>query len=385
MKKTLLALATIASLQLSTTANAADRYTFDPNHTNITWSANHFGFSNPSGKFNDVEGFIILDEKNPAKSSVDVTIKIASLQTGIEKFNNHLKTDDFFDVEKFTTARFVSEKIELLGKNKAKIRGQLTLHGATKPITLNAKLNKIGIISFTQVKTAGFSADATIKRSEFGINFGIPGVSDEVKIHIEAEGFFDKVVAANNFSIPAIIKNFSLISSASAAEPTAAAWKIIPQNSKLEFKTTQDKSTVSGEFSKFEGKINFDPKQLAGSKIAITIDTASINSSFKEAIEALKTAEWLASTTNPKATFVSNKFVKIDDKKFRAEGNLTIKGKTVPTNLNFILTEFSANKAVATGSTIIKRSDFGIGNKDVGKANGVKEEVEIQFTINAIK
>lgn len=178
---------TIAVIGLATSASAADTYKFDPNHTAVIWEANHFGFSNPSGKFTAVDGVLVLDEKNPKKSSVEVTIKIASLETGLPKFNEHLKSKDFLNAEKFPTAKFVSKKIELNGKNKAKITGDLTIVGVTKPVVLNVKLNKIGAHPFTKAKAAGFSANTIIKRSEFGIDYAIPGVADEVKISIEAE------------------------------------------------------------------------------------------------------------------------------------------------------------------------------------------------------
>ena len=180
-------LTTVAALVLLTSAANAETYKFDANHTSVTWSANHFGFSNPSGKFTDVDGSLTLDEKNPQKSSLEAIIKISSLNTGLSKFDTHLKTADFFDAEKFPTAKFVSTSVVLVGKKGAKVKGDLTLHGVTKPVTLDVKLNKLGANPFTQKPTAGFSATTVIKRSEFGMNFGIPGVSDEVKLVIEVE------------------------------------------------------------------------------------------------------------------------------------------------------------------------------------------------------
>lgn len=171
----------------SFSAQAADTYKFDPHHTSVVWTANHFGFSNPSGKFSEVEGDLTLDEKNPSKSQVNVTVKMANLFTGYGNFDNHLKSADFFNVEKFTTATFVSKKVVITGKNTAKITGDLTLVGVTKPITLNAKLNKIDVSPITQKRTAGFTATAVIKRSDFGIDYAVPSVGDNVKLLIEAE------------------------------------------------------------------------------------------------------------------------------------------------------------------------------------------------------
>src|SRR4051812_48407510 len=90
---------------------APETYTLDPNHTNVYWHANHFGFSTPSGKFADVQGTLVLDEAAPANSKVNVTIAPGSIVTGIDKFNTHLKSADFFDAEKFPTATFVSDKV----------------------------------------------------------------------------------------------------------------------------------------------------------------------------------------------------------------------------------------------------------------------------------
>lgn len=164
-----------------------NKYEFESNHTSVTWSANHFGFSNPSGKFTDISGTIIFDDANPTKSSVEATIKIASLNTGLPKFDQHLKSKDFFDAEAFTTAKFVSKKITVTKKDEAKIEGELTLLGITKPVTLNAKFNKSGVSPVNQKQTIGFSANAVIARSEFGMKYAIPGVSDKVNLLIEVE------------------------------------------------------------------------------------------------------------------------------------------------------------------------------------------------------
>ena len=163
-------------------------YTLDPNHTNIVWSANHFGFSNVYGKFAKVEGRLTLDEAKPENSKVSVIVSPASIITGIDKFDAHLKSDAFFDVEKFATATFESVRVVVTEPSKkASVYGNLTLHGITKPITLDVTLNKIGESPITKKKTAGFSATAIIKRSDFGMNYALPGVADEVKVTIESE------------------------------------------------------------------------------------------------------------------------------------------------------------------------------------------------------
>ena len=181
-----LVLATACATCLAVSAQAAETYTLDASHTAVTFHINHFGFSNPSGKFMNVEGSVTLDEKDPAKSSVEVTIPVAKLETGVPKLNEHLMTKDFFDVATYPTAIFKSDKVEVTGASTAKVTGNLTLHGVTKPVTLDVTLNKIGE-NMMKKKTAGFSATATLKRSDFGITTYIPNLGDDVKLDIESE------------------------------------------------------------------------------------------------------------------------------------------------------------------------------------------------------
>lgn len=182
--RTLALTAMVSTLAFS--AQAAETYKLDASHTAITWHVNHFGFSTPSGKFMSVDGEVTLDEANPAASSVKVTVDVSGINSGVAKLDEHLKAPDFFDVAKFPTATFVSKKVELTGKDTAKVEGDLTLRGVTKPVVLDVKLNKIGENMF-KLKTAGFTASTTIKRSEFGMTTYVPNLGDDVKINIESE------------------------------------------------------------------------------------------------------------------------------------------------------------------------------------------------------
>jgi polyisoprenoid-binding protein YceI len=173
-------------LIISPLAQAADEYTLDPTHSYVLWHISHFDFSHPSGKWM-VSGALTWDDANPQNDKVEVTVPIADLVTGIPKLDEHLKSADFFDVAKFPTATFVSDKVEVTGKDTAKVSGTLTLHGISKPITLNIKLNKTGISPITQKPTLGFSGTAVLKRSDFGITKYLPGLGDEVPLEIEAE------------------------------------------------------------------------------------------------------------------------------------------------------------------------------------------------------
>lgn len=184
--KTILFLSLLSS-PFCLTAQAADSYSFDPNHTNILWHANHFGFSSPSGRFGIKSGTLMLDEATPGSSTVEVTIDTKSLVTGISKFDAHLMSADFLDTDKFPTASFKSTRVEVTGKDTANVYGNFTLHGVTKPIVLKTRFNKMGDNPITRKKTVGFSASTVIKRSEFGVDKYVPNVSDNVQIEIETE------------------------------------------------------------------------------------------------------------------------------------------------------------------------------------------------------
>ena len=177
----------IAGLLLSVSAaQASDTYAIDPNHTSVAWTINHFGFSHPWGKFSLITGSLDLDDQTPQNTKLFVTIPIANLYTGVEKLDEHLKSKTFFDMESFPTATFISTRVTPTGKDTATVDGTLTLHGVAKPMTLYVTLNKIGK-NMMGKQTAGFSATATIKRSDYGINAYLPDLGDEVKLFIESE------------------------------------------------------------------------------------------------------------------------------------------------------------------------------------------------------
>lgn len=169
-------------------AHAAETYTLDPMHTYVLWHINHFGFSNPSGKWL-ASGTLVLDEAKPQNSKVNVTIHTTDVVTGIKELDEHLRKEIFFDVAHFPTATFESDKVDVTGKNTANVHGILTIKGVAKPVVLAVVLNKIGMSPITDKKTAGFTATTQFKRSDFGINTLLPGLGDDVKIDIEAEAY----------------------------------------------------------------------------------------------------------------------------------------------------------------------------------------------------
>ena len=167
--------------------SAVTEYAFDKNHTDIVWHASHFGFSDSSGKFTEFDGTIAIDGDEPEKSMVSIVIDTDSVLTGIEKFDQHLTGADFFDSEQFPKATFKSTRVEVKDDKNATVYGDLTLHGVTKEVPLEVTLNKKGVNPYNKKETIGFSGHTTIKRSEFGINYALPGIPDDVKITVDAE------------------------------------------------------------------------------------------------------------------------------------------------------------------------------------------------------
>lgn len=164
----------------------AASYTFDPLHSYVEWKVSHFGFSNLSGKW-FANGTLNYDAKNPQASFVTATLKLSDIVTGIPDLDKHLKGKLFFNVEQFPTATFVSDKVEMQNQQIAKVHGQLTLRGITKPVTLDVKVNQLGKNPITDKESIGFSANTKLKRSDFGMTTMLPGISDEVLLTIEIE------------------------------------------------------------------------------------------------------------------------------------------------------------------------------------------------------
>jgi polyisoprenoid-binding protein YceI len=167
-------------------AAATAKYDIDPAHSGVTFGWNHFGFSNPTARFDKIEGSLQLDQADLTKSSVSVTLPLDGLDTGVAKLDEHLKSPDFLDAAKYPTITFKSTKVEKAGDSGLKITGDLTVHGVTKPVTLDAKVNKIGLFEMGPYKAqaAGFDATTTLKRSDFGVNKYVPNVSDEIPVRI---------------------------------------------------------------------------------------------------------------------------------------------------------------------------------------------------------
>ena len=169
-------------------AQAADKYDIDPTHTQVEFTYSHMGFSNITGRFDAVQGEFLFDPADPTQSSVSITIPVDSISTGVDKLDEHLLKADFFDQATYPTATFKSTGVTAAGEGQLKVAGDLTIHGVTRPVVLDVTINKIGEHPMAKVPAAGFDATTTIKRSDFGVNYMLPGIPDEMSINLFVEG-----------------------------------------------------------------------------------------------------------------------------------------------------------------------------------------------------
>lgn len=175
----------------------AGAYVIDKAHTSVTFRVSHLGFSRYTARFGAVDGKLKFDPAHPAAMSVVATIdpKSLALNAPPAGFHDQLMGKSFFDAAKFPAITFRSTKVQVTGANAAKVTGDLTLHGVTKPVTLDVTYNGGYPANAMDPGGAriGFSAHGSLKRSAFGMGFGVPaagstmGVGDDVEIMIETE------------------------------------------------------------------------------------------------------------------------------------------------------------------------------------------------------
>ncbi|EKD70758.1 MAG: hypothetical protein ACD_46C00411G0001 [uncultured bacterium] len=166
---------------------------------------------------------------------------------------------------------------------------------------------------------------------------------------------------------------------------TAFEWHIVPSKSSLHFKATQNNAPITGEFKTFSGDIDFDKDALNKSHVNIVVDTASVSTSFKDVSDALKTAEWFDIKAFPKAIFTAHDFKKIGDNTYEANGKLTLRNKTLPLTLHFTLEKYTDHEAIVSGKADLKRTAFEIGKGEWASTKEIKDDVEINFKIEATK
>ncbi|WP_050477424.1 YceI family protein [Herbaspirillum rhizosphaerae] len=176
----------LAAGAASTSALAADSYTIDPSHTYPSFEADHMGLSVWRGKFTKTSGTITLD-RAAKTGTVDITIDASSIDFGHAKLNDHVKSAEVLDAQKFPTATYKGTSIKFDGDKPVAIEGELTLHGVTKPVQL--QINKFACVQNPMLKreVCGADASATFNRADFGVSFGVPRFSPEVKLAIQVE------------------------------------------------------------------------------------------------------------------------------------------------------------------------------------------------------
>lgn len=190
MKFKVPALFVAASLGFTAMTVAADTWSIDPNHTWPRFELNHLGFSTQFGRFDKTDGKIVLD--TAAKTgSIDIKVDTASINMGLEKWNTHLKSADFFNVEKFPAMYFKSSKLKFDGDKVIGADGELTLLGVTRPVSLTVNAFRCGNHPMNKRAMCGADVTTSIKRSDFGMSYGLPGIGDEVKITIPLEAYKD--------------------------------------------------------------------------------------------------------------------------------------------------------------------------------------------------
>lgn len=186
-KRLLLALAVTLSLFFARSAEAGDLFKFDPAHSTIAFKVRHF-LGTAKGKFTKFSGTIDVDRDHPEKSSVTATIQAASIDTAIAKRDEHLRGEDFFNVQKFPEITFKSRRVKQTGPNTGDIIGDLTMHGVARTITLHAQL-----LGAAEDQTSRWRiTTAPIKRSEFGLAWSksveaVSMIGDDVTVDIQIE------------------------------------------------------------------------------------------------------------------------------------------------------------------------------------------------------
>lgn len=189
IKNTAKALLISSTLAITTMASAAlpSQWQLDDSHTRVGFSVNHLGFSTTMGHFNDVKGMVNYDIKAPSKTNMNFTIATDSIDTNWDARDKHLKTDDFFNVAKYPTMTFKSTQVTFMNPQQAKVTGDFTMLGQTKPLTLDVTLNKIANSPLTKEPVVGFRATGNIDRVAYGMTTFADGITTNVPIQIDGE------------------------------------------------------------------------------------------------------------------------------------------------------------------------------------------------------
>lgn len=185
--KSCLSAAAIAVAAATGASAAPEKYVLDPSHSQVVFSYNHLGFSTTTSMFSGFEGEILFDQDDPAASSVSVSIPLETMMTGWGPRFEGLMSEEFFNASGGEMITFQSTGIEVTGEDTARITGDLTINGVTKPVVLDTSLNQTGEHPIEQKPWAGFTAETRLLRSDFNLGLYAPYVGDEISIKISVE------------------------------------------------------------------------------------------------------------------------------------------------------------------------------------------------------
>jgi len=170
---------------------AADTYTVDPVHSNTIFRVRHLNIGYIYGRFNQAAGTFLIDSADPTKSTFNITVKTESIDTHNAKRDNHLKSPDFFNARQFPEITFKSTKVKSVDEHTLAVTGDLTCHGVTKSVTMNVELTGEGNDPWGNYR-AGLETVFTLKRSDFGMNFMMGPLGDDIKLMVAVEGIRKK-------------------------------------------------------------------------------------------------------------------------------------------------------------------------------------------------
>lgn len=165
-----------------------ETYQLDKLHTQILFFVDHFGFSKSEGEFLDFDGQFTFVRNRIEDSVVEITIYSESIDMDDDKWNRKMRGKTYFNSDTHPTIEFQSTGVEHIGDDRFAVHGNLSMLGSTHPVTLNMKLNKVGVNLASGKKTAGFSGSAVLNRSEFGMDKHLKYIGDEVEVRLEVEG-----------------------------------------------------------------------------------------------------------------------------------------------------------------------------------------------------
>ncbi len=188
MKQLFKPLALLAlAMGATTVANAESAiYAIEPTHTFVMWEAKHFGTSTSRGRFDKKSGSVTID-RAAKTGKAEIIIDMNSISTGTEAFDKHLRKDDFFGAEKFAEAKFIGTNFKFDGDKVTEVAGTLTMRGKTNPVTLKANGFNCYDHPYIKRQVCGGDFETVIKRSQYDVMFGLPGIPDDIKLTIQVE------------------------------------------------------------------------------------------------------------------------------------------------------------------------------------------------------